>query len=193
MNINVGLPPMIPNQLHPQTESARTDNSRTELVPQARQGEASAAESGVASQKDQSRAAQANPAAQSSRESTPASPTAAPQRFVDATDEDGKRRQQESGQQEQQKRVERGREMRQHEQVRAAALAPAEPSSQDLSVARTATLKQAQARRELMEVEPASGASGPLGAYMDRRNQIIAQHYRQAVRPTPRQSFSLDI
>lgn len=193
MNINVGLPPMIPNQLHPQTESARTDNRRTELVPQARQGEASAAESGVASQKDQSRAAQANPAAQSSRESTPASPTAAPQRFVDATDEDGKRRQQESGQQEQQKRVERGREMRQHEQVRAAALAPAEPSSQDLSVARTATLKQAQARRELMEVEPASGASGPLGAYMDRRNQIIAQHYRQAVRPTPRQSFSLDI
>ncbi|MNE83367.1 SprA-related family protein [compost metagenome] len=83
--------------------------------------------------------------------------------------------------------------MRQHEQVRAAALASAEPSSQDLSVARTATLKQAQARRELMEVEPASGASGPLGAYMDRRNQIIAQHYRQAVRPTPRQSFSLDI
>lgn len=196
MNINVGLPPMIPNQLHPQTESARTDNRRTELVPQARQGEASAAESGVASQKDQSRAAQANPAAQSSRESTPASPTVAPQRFVDATDEDGKRRQQESGQQEQQKqqqRVERGREMRQHEQVRAASLAPAEPSSQDLSVARTATLKQAQARRELMEVEPASGASGPLGAYMDRRNQIIAQHYRQAVRPTPRQSFSLDI
>ncbi|MBV7439278.1 hypothetical protein [Aeromonas sp. sif2416] len=196
MNINVGLPPMIPNQLHPQTESARTDNRRTELVPQARQGEASAAESGVASQKDQSRAAQANPAAQSSRESTPASPTAAPQRFVDATDEDGKRRQQESGQQEQQKqqqRVERGREMRQHEQVRAASLALADPSSQDLSVARTATLKEVQARRELMVVEPASGASGPLGAYMDRRNQIIAQHYRQAVRPTPRQSFSLDV
>ena len=198
MNINVGLPPMIPNQLHPQTESAQTDNRRTELVPQARQGEASAAESGVASQKDQSRAAQANPhsAAQSTREGVSASPTAAPQHFVDATDEDGKRRQQESGQQEQQKqqqRVDRGREMRQHEQVRAAALASAEPSSQDLSVARTATLKQAQARRELMEVEPASGASGPLGAYMDRRNQIIAQHYRQAVRPTPRQSFSLDI
>jgi hypothetical protein len=83
--------------------------------------------------------------------------------------------------------------MRQHEQVRTAALAPADPSSQDLSVARTATLKEVQARRELMVVEPASGASGPLGAYMDRRNQIIAQHYRQAVRPTPRQSFSLDI
>ncbi len=77
------------------------------------------------------------------------------------------------------------------QQVRAAALAPAEPSSQDLSVARAATVKEAQARKELMEVRGAS--IGPLGAYMDRRNQVIAQHYQQAVRPAPRQTFSQDI
>ncbi|MNZ75560.1 SprA-related family protein [compost metagenome] len=77
------------------------------------------------------------------------------------------------------------------QQVRAAALAPAEPSSQDLSVARAATAKEAQARKELMDVRGAS--IGPLGAYMERRNQVIAQHYQQAVRPAPRQTFSQDI
>ena len=254
MNINVSLPPIIPNQLHPQTESVRTDNRRTELIPQPRQGEAFGAEPGVASQKDKSRAALANPnpASQSAREGSPASPAAMFQHFFDATDEDGKRKQQQgSGQQEQQKQqqrvevlVERDREVRKHEQahqaaggqhagsptyqfsvgpdgkhyasgevaidigvvhgdpsatlakmqqVRAAALVSAEPSAQDLSVARTATLKEEQVRKALMVTEPASGLSGPLGAYMDRRNQIIAQHYQQAVRPAARQSFSLDI
>ena len=49
----------------------------------------------------------------------------------------------------------------------------------------------AQARKELMDARGA--AIGPLGAYMDRRNQVIAQHYQQAVRPAPRQTFSQDI
>lgn len=80
------------------------------------------------------------------------------------------------------------------QQVRAAALAPVEPSSQDLSVARSATAKEAQARKALMaagsEEEP---SSSPLGVYMDRRNQVIAQHYQQASRPASRQHFSQDI
>lgn len=66
MNINVSLPTIIPNQLQPQTESAQTDNRRAELVPSSRQSEASNAESGVGSQKERSRAAQANPATPSS-------------------------------------------------------------------------------------------------------------------------------
>lgn len=256
MNINVSLPPIIPNQLHPQTESAQTDNRRAELVPQLRQSEASSADSGVASQKDKSSTPQTYPNAlpQSTRDNPQANPAALPQRFTEATDEEGKRRQQqESGQQEQQKQqrqvevlVERDLEVRKHEQahqsaggqhagsptyeyaygpdgkryasggevvidiaavhgdpaatlakmqqVRAAALAPIEPSSQDQSVARSATVKEAQARKELMAAgsEDAQSAS-PLGTYMDRRNQVIAQHYQQASRPAPRQSFGLDI
>ncbi|AHE47742.1 hypothetical protein AH4AK4_0238 [Aeromonas hydrophila 4AK4] len=253
MNINVSLPSLIPNQLQPQTESAQTDNRRAELVPPTRQGEASAAESGVASQKDKSRAAQANPAASapSMKESGQAAPATVAHRFVEATGEESQRRQQQDPEQQEQQRqqrqlaalVERDLEVRKHEQahqtaggehagspsyqfsqgpdgkryatggevaidigtipgdpaatlakmqqVRAAALAPAEPSSQDLSVARAATAKEAQARKELMEVRGAS--IGPLGAYMDRRNQVIAQHYQQAVRPAPRQTFSQDI
>ncbi|WP_429149354.1 putative metalloprotease CJM1_0395 family protein [Aeromonas rivipollensis] len=248
MNINVSLPSFIPNQLQPQTESAQTDNRRAELVPPTRQGEASAAESGVASQKDKSRAAQANPnpPATSTRDNAQASPTPPSHRFVEATGEESQRRQQQDPEQQEQQRqqrqlaafAERDLEVRKHEQahqmagspsyqfshgpdgkryatggevaidigaipgdpaatlakmqqVRAAALAPAEPSSQDLSVARAATAKEAQARKELMEVKGAS--IGPLGAYMERRNQVIAQHYQQAVRPAPRQTFSQDI
>ncbi|MDW4563517.1 putative metalloprotease CJM1_0395 family protein [Aeromonas rivipollensis] len=253
MNVNVSLPPLIPNQLQPQTESAQTDNRRAELVPPARQGEASAAESGVASQKDKARAAQANPnpPAASTRDNAQASPTPPSHRFVEAAGEESQRRQQQDPKQQEQQTqqrqlaalVERDLEVRKHEQahqmaggehagspsyqfsqgpdgkryatggevaidigaipgdpaatlakmqqVRAAALAPAEPSSQDLSVARAATAKEAQARKELMEVRGAS--IGPLGAYMERRNQVIAQHYQQAVRPAPRQTFSQDI
>ena len=253
MNINVSLPSFIPNQLQPQTESAQTDNRRAELVPPARQGEASAAEPGVASQKDKSRAAQANPnpPAASTRDNAQASPTPPSHRFVEAAGEERQRRQQQDPEQQEQQRqqrqlaafVERDLEVRKHEQahqmaggehagspsyqfshgpdgkryatggevaidigaipgdpaatlakmqqVRAAALAPAEPSSQDLSVARAATAKEAQARKELMDVRGAS--IGPLGAYMERRNQVIAHHYQQAVRPAPRQTFSQDI
>lgn len=253
MNINVSLPPIIPNQLQPQTESAQIDNRRAELVPPSRQSEASNAESGVASQKDKSRATQANPnpPAASTRDNAQASPATPSHRFVEATGEDSQRRQQQDPEQQEQQRqqrqlaalVERDLEVRKHEQahqmaggehagspsyqfsqgpdgkryatggevaidigvvhgdpaatlakmqqVRAAALAPAEPSSQDLSVARAATAKEAQARKELMDARGA--AIGPLGAYMERRNQVIAQHYQQAVRPAPRQTFSQDI
>ena len=253
MNVNVSLPSFIPNQLQPQTESVQTDNRRAELVPPTRQGEASAAESGVASQKDKSRAAQANPnpPATSTRDNAQASPTPPSHRFVEAAGEERQRRQQQDPEQQEQQRqqrqlaafVERDLEVRKHEQahqmaggehagspsyqfshgpdgkryatggevaidigaipgdpaatlakmqqVRAAALAPAEPSSQDLSVARAATAKEALARKELMEVRGAS--IGPLGAYMERRNQVIAHHYQQAVRPAPRQTFSQDI
>ena len=253
MNINVSLPPIIPNQLQPQTESAQIDNRRAELVPPSRQSEASNAESGVASQKDKSRAAQtnSNPPAASTRDNAQAGPTTPSHRFVEATGEESQRRQQQDPEQQEQQRqqrqlaafVERDLEVRKHEQahqmaggehagspsyqfsqgpdgkryatggevaidigaipgdpaatlakmqqVRAAALAPAEPSSQDLSVARAATAKEALARKELMEVRGAS--IGPLGAYMERRNQVIAQHYQQAVRPAPRQTFSQDI
>nr|WP_238566392.1 putative metalloprotease CJM1_0395 family protein [Aeromonas aquatica] len=217
-----------------------------------RQSEASGAESGVASQKDKSKAAQANQNSQPSREGSSTGQATLPQRFVEATDEEGKRRQQESGQQEQQKQqrqvevlVERDLEVRKHEQahqaaggehagspayeyadgpdgkryasggevaidiaavhgdpaatlakmqqVRAAALAPVEPSSQGLSVARSATVKEAQARKELMAAGSEGQSNSPLGIYMDKRNQVIAHHYQQAARPAPRQSFSLDI
>ncbi|MGL5814228.1 MAG: putative metalloprotease CJM1_0395 family protein [Aeromonas sp.] len=255
MNINVSLPPIIPNQLHPQTEAAQTDNRRAELVPQLRQGEAANAESGVASQKDRTRSApnNPNPQSQSRDNAQTGNPAALPHRFVEATDEEGRRRQQqESGQQEQQKQqrqievlAERGLEVRKHEQahqatggehagsptyeyaqgpdgkryatggevaidigvihgdpaatlakmqqVRAAALAPIEPSSQDLSVARSATVKEAQARKELMAAGSEEPSTSPLGLYMDKRNRVIAHHYQQASRPAPRQSFGLDI
>lgn len=253
MNINVSLPLLIPNQLQPQTESAQTDNRRAELVPPSRQSEASNAESGVASQKDKSRAAQtnSNPPAVSTRDNAQASPTTPSHRFVEATGEESQRRQQQDPEQQEQQRqqrqlaalVERDLEVRKHEQahqmaggehagspsyqfsqgpdgkryatggevaidigaipgdpaatlakmqqVRAAALAPAEPSSQDLSVARAASAKEAQARKELMTLRQET--TGPLGAYMDNRNQVIARHYRQAVRPASPHSLSQDV
>lgn len=253
MNINVSLPSLIPNQLQPQTESAQTDKRRAELVPPSRQSEAFGAESGVGSQKERTRAAQANPAtpSPSTKESGQAGPATVAHRFVEATGEEGERRQRQDGeQQEQQKQqrqvaalVERDLEVRKHEQahqavggehagspsyqfsrgpdgkryatggevaidigtipgdpaatiakmqqVRAAALAPDEPSSQDLSVARAAFAKEARARQELMVLR--QEAMGSLGAYMDNRNQVIARHYQQAVKPASPHSLSQDV
>ena len=255
MNINVSLPPLIPTQLQPQVEAARTDNRRAELIPQARQGQASSAESEVGSQKEKSKAGQAssNQTSQNSRETGQLAPTTLPDnRFVEATGEDGQRKQQDPKQQEQQQRqeqqvqdlVERDKEVRTHEQahqsaggeyassptyqftqgpdgkryatggevqidtsavpgdpaatiakmqqIRSAALAPAEPSAQDLAVARSAAASEAKARKELM-AEQSAKSGGVLSAYMDKRNSVIAGHYRQAVSPASTQSLSLHI
>ena len=255
MNINVSLPPLIPTQLQPQVEAARTDNRRAELIPQARQGQASSAESEVGSQKEKSKAGQAssNQSSQNSRETGQPAPTTLPDnRFVEATDEDGQRKQQDPKQQEQQQRqeqqvqdlVERDKEVRTHEQahqsaggeyassptyqftqgpdgkryatggevqidtsavpgdpaatiakmqqIRSAALAPAEPSAQDLAVARSAAASEAKARKELM-AEQSSKSGGVLSAYMDKRNSVIAGRYQQAVSPAANQSLSLHI
>ncbi|WP_323925423.1 putative metalloprotease CJM1_0395 family protein [Aeromonas veronii] len=255
MNINVSLPPLIPTQLQPQVEAARTDNRRAELIPQARAGQASVAESEVGSQKEKSKAGQAssNQSSQNSRETGQLAPTTLPDnRFVEATGEDGQRKQQDPKQQEQQQRqeqqvqdlVERDKEVRTHEQahqsaggeyassptyqftqgpdgkryatggevqidtsvvpgdpaatiakmqqIRAAALAPAEPSAQDLAVARSAAASEAKAHKELM-AEQSAKSGGVLSAYMDKRNSVIAGHYRQAVSPASTQSLSLHI
>lgn len=255
MNINVSLPPLIPTQLQPQVEAARTDNRRAELIPQARAGQASVAESEVGSQKEKSKAGQAssNQTSQNSRETGQPAPTTLPDnRFVEATGEDGQRKQQDPKQQEQQQRqeqqvqdlVERDKEVRTHEQahqsaggeyassptyqftqgpdgkryatggevqidtsvvpgdpaatiakmqqIRSAALAPAEPSAQDLAVARSAAASEAKARKELM-VEQSAKSGGVLSAYMDKRNSVIAGHYQQAVSPASTQSLSLHI
>lgn len=255
MNINVSLPPLIPTQLQPQVEAARTDNRRAELIPQARAGQASVAESEVGSQKEKSKAGQAssNQTSQNSRETgQPAPTTLLDNRFVEATGEDGQRKQQDPKQQEQQQRqeqqvqdlVERDKEVRTHEQahqsaggeyassptyqftqgpdgkryatggevqidtsvvpgdpaatiakmqqIRSAALAPAEPSAQDLAVARSAAASEAKARKELMAEESAK-SGGVLSAYMDKRNSVIAGHYQQAVSPASTQSLSLHI
>ncbi|WP_429208327.1 putative metalloprotease CJM1_0395 family protein [Aeromonas veronii] len=255
MNINVSLPPLIPTQLQPQVEAARTDNRRAELIPQARAGQASVAESEVGSQKEKSKAGQAssNQSSQNSRETGQLAPTTLPDnRSVEATGEDGQRKQQDPKQQEQQQRqeqqvqdlVERDKEVRTHEQahqsaggeyassptyqftqgpdgkryatggevqidtrvvpgdpaatiakmqqIRSAALAPAEPSAQDLAVARSAAASEAKARKELM-AEQSAKSSGVLSAYMDKRNSVIAGHYRQAVSPASTQSLSLHI
>ncbi|HDO1316074.1 putative metalloprotease CJM1_0395 family protein [Aeromonas veronii] len=255
MNINVSLPPLIPTQLQPQVEAARTDNRRAALIPQARAGQASVAESEVGSQKEKSKAGQAssNQTSQNSRETGQLAPTTLPDnRFVEATGEDGQRKQQDPKQQEQQQRqeqqvqdlVERDKEVRTHEQahqsaggedassptyqftqgpdgkryatggevqidtsvvpgdpaatiakmqqIRSAALAPAEPSAQDLAVARSAAASEAKARKELM-AEQSAKSGGVLSAYMDKRNSVIAGHYRQAVSPASTQSLSLHI
>ncbi|WP_434472120.1 putative metalloprotease CJM1_0395 family protein [Aeromonas veronii] len=255
MNINVSLPPLIPTQLQPQVEAARTDNRRAELIPQARAGQASVAESEVGSQKEKSKAGQAssNQSSQNSRETEQPAPTTLPDnRFVEATGEDGQRKQQDPKQQEQQQRqeqqvqdlVERDKEVRTHEQahqsaggeyassptyqftqgpdgkryatggevqidtsvvpgdpaatiakmqqIRSAALAPAEPSAQDLAVARSAAASEAKARKELM-AEQSAKSGGVLSAYMDKRNSVIAGHYQQAVSPASTQSLSLHI
>ncbi|WP_421276609.1 putative metalloprotease CJM1_0395 family protein [Aeromonas veronii] len=255
MNINVSLPPLIPTQLQPQVEAARTDNRRAELIPQARAGQASVAESEVGSQKEKSKAAQAssNQTSQNSRETGQLAPTTLPDnRFVEATGEDGQRKQQDPKQQEQQQRqeqqiqdlVERDKEVRTHEQahqseggeyassptyqftqgpdgkryatggevqidtsvvpgdpaatiakmqqIRSAALAPAEPSAQDLAVARSAAASETKARKELM-AEQSAKSGGVLSAYMDKRNSVIASHYQQAVSPASTQSLSLHI
>lgn len=266
MNINVSLPTIIPNQLQPQTESARTDNRRAALIPQTRQSEAFNAEPEVGSQKDKSKASQANPN-QTSQQTRETSQTGNPQtpvdhRFVEATGEDGQRnkQQQDPRQQEQQQKQElqikeladRDQEVRTHEQahqstggqyassptyqfsmgpdgkryatgggvsidigaipgdpratiakmqqVRAAALAPADPSAQDLSVARSAAAKEAHARKALLSSDPdsalaadGSARTGVLNGYMEQRNQVIAQRYQQAVRPAAQQGFSLNV
>ncbi len=233
-------------------EAARTDNRRAELIPQARAGQASVAESEVGSQKEKSKAGQAssNQSSQNSRETGQLAPTTLPDnRFVEATGEDGQRKQQDPKQQEQQQRqvqdlVERDKEVRTHEQahqsaggeyassptyqftqgpdgkryatggevqidtsvvpgdpaatiakmqqIRTAALAPAEPSEQDLAVARSAAASEAKARKELM-VEQSAKSGGVLSAYMDKRNSVIASHYQQAVSPASTQSLSLHI
>lgn len=78
------------------------------------------------------------------------------------------------------------------QQIRSAALAPAEPSAQDLVVARSAAASEAKARKELM-AEQSAKSGGVLSAYMDKRNSVIAGHYQQAVSPASTQSLSLHI
>ena len=255
MNINVTLPPLIPTQLQPQVEAARTDNRRAELIPQARSSQASVAESEVGSQKEKSKAGQASSyqSSQNSRETgQPALTTLPDNRFVEATGEEGQRKQQDPKQQEQQQRqeqqvqdlAERDKEVRTHEQahqsaggeyansptyqftqgpdgkryatggevqidtsavpgdpaatiakmqqIRSAALAPAEPSSQDLAVARSAAASESRARKALMAEQNVT-SGGVLSAYMDKRNRVIAGHYQQAVSPASTQSLSLHI
>jgi hypothetical protein len=255
MNINVSLPPLIPTQLQPQVEAARTDNRRAELIPQARGGQASVAESEVGSQKEKSKASQAansNPATQSSREgSQPPVQNPLDHRFVEATGEESQRKQQDPKNQEQQRHekqvqdlADRDKEVRTHEQahqsaggeyassptyqftqgpdgkryatggevqidtsavpgdpaatiakmqqIRSAAQAPAEPSAQDLSVARSAAASEAKARKELM-AEQSAKSGGVLSAYMDKRNSVIAGHYQHAVSPASTQSLSLHV
>ncbi|MGY3916646.1 putative metalloprotease CJM1_0395 family protein [Aeromonas australiensis] len=255
MNINVTLPPLIPTQLQPQVEAARTDNRRAELIPQARAGQASVAESEVGSQKEKSKAAQAssNQPSQNSRETGQSAPTTQPDsRFVEATGEEGQRKQQDPKQQEQQRRqeqlvkelAERDQEVRTHEQahqmvggeyassptyqftlgpdgkryatggevqidtsevpgdpaatiskmqqVRAAALAPAEPSAQDLAVARSAAASEARARKDLL-AEQAADSGGVLSAYMDKRNSVIAGYYQQVAKSTSNGALDLRV
>lgn len=257
MNVNVSLPTLIPTQLQPQVEAARTDNRRAELIPQTRSGQASSAETEVGSQKEKSKAGQtasSTSPTQNNRESTqPAIPHALDHRFVEATGEDGQRKQQDPKQQEQQQRQEqqvkelsdRDQEVRTHEQahqsvggayagaptyqfslgpdgkryatggevsidtgevagdpeatiakmqqVRAAALAPAEPSAQDLSVARSAAATEAKARKALMAEHDPAATTGVLSTYMDRRNQVIAGRYQQAVSPVAGHSLNLQV
>jgi hypothetical protein len=86
------------------------------------------------------------------------------------------------------------------QQVRAAALAPADPSAQDLSVARSAAAKETHARKALISSDPdsalavdGSAKTGVLSGYMEQRNQVIAQRYQQAVRPAAQQGLSLNV
>ena len=61
-----------------------------------------------------------------------------------------------------------------------------------LTFARSAAASEAKARKELM-AEQSAKSGGVLSAYMDKRNSVIAGHYRQAVSPASTQSLSLHI
>ncbi|PJG58785.1 hypothetical protein [Aeromonas cavernicola] len=106
MSINVTLPPLIPNQLHPQVEAARRENKQAELIPQPSQGQSSSGESQIGAQQDRPRASEwlfMAPHAQASSKSHSS--------LVDSAEKDKQRKkQQESNQQGQSKKHGRSRQ-----------------------------------------------------------------------------------
>ena len=61
MNIVPSYPNMVPLALQPAVEAARRDTQQRELIPAARQGEASAKESQAGSEKDKARNNESRP------------------------------------------------------------------------------------------------------------------------------------
>ena len=242
MNIVTPLPTAVPFVTsNVNTEAARRENSQREIIPQPKQAESSAAESGVGSETDRARPAGLQPqpvtyekpipqstpqSAEDNQGAASESGSAQNKQEADADStedpsagrESAEQRQKEQREQEEERKIrelkERDREVRTHEQahasvggqyagapqyefergpdgkqyavggevsidiseestpektlekmnqVKAAALAPNEPSAQDRKVAGEATQKAAEARAEIArknaETLPAGGAA----------------------------------
>lgn len=229
MNIVTPIPTAVPFVTsNVNTEAARRDNSQREVIPQPKQGESSAAETGVGSDTDRARPAGLQPqpvtyekpvpqafpqSAEDNQGTTSEGGAAQNKQEADADAEDpsagresAEQRQREQREQEEERKIqelkERDREVRTHEQahasvggqhagppqyefergpdgkqyavggevsidiseestpektlekmnqVKAAALAPNEPSAQDRKVAGEATQKAAEARAEIAQ------------------------------------------
>lgn len=180
MSLNVTLPPSLPNALQPQTEAARTDNRRAELIPQPPQGAASGGSQKSATQQDQERQTHhqgliRDGVMREGMGTFSSTPHSLPQRV----DERGHQGDQGSSQQ--------GTHRESHQDAERAG-----DQRGSHGVAASLAFGGGLPTRVGQHAHPGM-QGGVLNAYMEMRSQAIAQRYRSASRPaTPRQ-FDLKI
>lgn len=181
MSLNVTLPPSLPNALQPQTEAARSDNRRAELIPQAPQGAASGGSQKSASQQDHERQTHSQGPIRESvvREGMGTlSPTPHPGSL--RADEGAHQAGQGGNQQEAHR--ERHQDAGQAGEKRGPNTGASAPDIGGTGLQ----------PRAVQHAYPGM-QGGVLNAYMELRSQAIALRYRSASRPASPQQFDLKI
>ena len=178
MSLNVTLPPGLPATLQPQTEAARSDNRRAELIPRAPEGAASGGSQKSASQQEQARQThgQASGREGVGREGDQALGMYSGRHRVDEREPHSGHGDGQQGQGERQR--EAGRSGAPGESPRAQSFESPQTGGQ---------LRPAGAPSSV------TATGGVLNAYMELRSQAIAQRYRGASRPAPPQLLDLRI
>ncbi|UBO76126.1 hypothetical protein [Aeromonas rivuli] len=179
MSLNVTLPPSLPNALQPQTEAARTDNRRAELIPQPPQGAAASGSQKSASQQDQERQTLRqgllrDGAMREGAGTLSSAPHSLPQRVDERGHQDGQGSQQGTHRESHQDAERAGDQRGSH------------------GVASALVFGGGLSTRVGQYAHPGM-QGGVLNAYMEIRSQAIAQRYRTASRPATPQQFDLKI
>lgn len=179
MSLNVTLPPSLPNALQPQTEAARTDNRRAELIPQPPQGAASGGSQKSASQQDQERQTfrqglLRDGAMREGMGTLSSASHSLPQRVDERGHQDGQGSQQGTHRESHQDAERAGDQRGSHGVAVSLAFGGGLPT------------------RVGQHAHPGM-QGGVLNAYMEMRSQAIAQRYRSASRPATPQQFDLKI
>ncbi|WP_429082380.1 hypothetical protein [Aeromonas bivalvium] len=178
MSLNVTLPPGLPTTLQPQTDAARSDNRRAELIPRPPEGAASGGSQKSASQQDQARQAHGQGPGREGvgKEGDPPFGVHPGRHRVEERESHSGHGDGQQGQGEGQDEAGRARESG--------------------GGARTQSFEPPQTGLQLRPAGPpgsVAATGGVLNAYMELRSQAIAQRYRGASRPAAPQQLDLRI
>lgn len=178
MSLNVTLPPGLPTTLQPQTDAARSDNRRAELIPRPPEGAAAGGSQKSASQQDQARQTHGQGPGREGvgKEGEPAFGVQPGRHRIEERESHSGHGDDRQGQEEGQREAGRARE----------------PGGG----ARTQSFEPPQTGLQLRPTgSPAAvtATGGVLNAYMELRSQAIARRYRGASQPAAPQQLDLRI